>query len=91
MKELPCSRCGRCCTAIPVKGLLMFGLPVRSDGKDGCAHLGDDNLCTIYASRPEICRVDKIFDRLNTQTGISWDDYAEMNSRACKTLEERCR
>jgi hypothetical protein len=46
-----CTRCGVCClNALP------FGLPVRA-GSTVCAHLGEDFVCSIYESRPEVCRV----------------------------------
>ncbi|AKU89874.1 YkgJ family cysteine cluster protein [Vulgatibacter incomptus] len=46
---MECTCCGACCVA-PDIAALDKPLGVR------CRHLGDDNLCTIYESRPQICR-----------------------------------
>lgn len=45
----PCFRCGTCCIA-PDISTLRKPVGVR------CAHLRDDHLCDIYASRPVVCR-----------------------------------
>ena len=44
-----CERCGTCCTA-PDITTLAKPLGVR------CLHLDGENLCTIYESRPQVCR-----------------------------------
>ena len=46
---MECTRCGACCVA-PDIAALDKPLGVR------CPHLGDDNLCRTYESRPDICR-----------------------------------
>lgn len=46
---MECTRCGACCVA-PDIAALDKPLGVR------CIHLGPDLLCTIYESRPSICR-----------------------------------
>ena len=44
-----CTRCGACCVA-PDIATLGKALGAR------CPHLGADNLCQVYESRPDICR-----------------------------------
>jgi len=46
-----CEKCGDCCRYVR---LVSKDLD-RGDGT--CKHLNDDNLCSIYYERPEICRV----------------------------------
>ena len=48
--------CGLCCSKIPAWFLKSQNLPVHERGV-GCANLGKDNRCTIYETRPEVCRV----------------------------------
>lgn len=46
-----CIQCGACCKN--VKALLPdFALP---DGR--CSKLGEDNRCSIYDNRPEVCKM----------------------------------
>lgn len=46
---MECLKCGTCCTAPDISSL---GKPVG----ERCKHLGEDNRCGIYATRPAICR-----------------------------------
>jgi Fe-S-cluster containining protein len=46
---MECARCGTCCVA-PDIAALDKPVGVR------CPHLGNDLLCGIYDSRPQICR-----------------------------------
>jgi Fe-S-cluster containining protein len=49
----PCTSCGACCRRIgQSQG---HGLPVNPDGS--CGHL-KNNLCEIYDTRPDFCRID---------------------------------
>lgn len=51
-----CQKCGRCCRNIAVK---MF-LPNFWDEKNQCCkHITEDNICSIYPDRPDVCRVPK--------------------------------
>ena len=47
--KIDCTLCGACCVA-PDIAALDKPLGVR------CEHLGADNLCGIYETRPDICR-----------------------------------
>ena len=47
--QVECLRCGTCCVA-PDNKWLDKALGVR------CPHLGEDNACTGYERRPEVCR-----------------------------------
>ena len=65
---MECTRCGACCVAPDIAAL---GKPLGVR----CPHLGPDNLCRSYESRPQICR-DYAADELCTRI-------------AAPTLEER--
>lgn len=57
-KIFPCSKCGECCRHINlIPQLSEFD---RGDGI--CIHLSG-NLCDIYEQRPEICRVDVMYQK----------------------------
>ena len=44
-----CTQCGACCVAPDITAL---GKPIGVP----CKHLGDDLRCTIYETRPSVCR-----------------------------------
>jgi len=48
-----CKKCGTCCR---IAGLAM---PEFDRGDGACKMLTEDNLCSIYDNRPNICRVKK--------------------------------
>ena len=58
-----CQRCGACCKILnthrPVKMVDRLILKLFNRGDGICRFLRDDNLCSIYEARPNICRVDK--------------------------------
>lgn len=57
------------------------------DRGDGTCYFYDQQtkLCTIYATRPDICRVDKQY-QLNYKDKYSWLEFIEINIIACKIL-----
>ncbi len=57
-----CSGCGSCCKRVGANITLLksLGFPygVKADGRS-CEMLTDDNKCSVYLNRPDICNVDK--------------------------------
>lgn len=69
--KFPCKGCGACCRrigAVPQHMLDQHGLTADKNGH--CIHL-DGNNCTIYAMRPEICRVTDNY-RINATLCNEW-------------------
>jgi len=62
--ERACTRCGACCIAPDIAALdKPLGRP--------CMHLGADDLCTIYETRPAVCRsyrADALCDAIDAPT-----------------------
>ena len=73
-KSFKCTGCGACCHRA-----YRVVFHIREDGCT-CVHLGDDNLCKIYESRPWVCRVDEVF---KTKKNISRRDYYIKISKKC--------
>jgi len=44
-------------------------------------------LCTIYADRPLICNVEKMYD-IHFSKIMSYDKYLEINKQACTVLRK---
>ena len=77
-----CDGCGMCCRSVGhLKPFLdsVDGVCVKFDIKT--------NRCTIYDSRPLICRVDEFYlEHLTTE--MSMDEWYELNANACKELKK---
>lgn len=74
-----CEKCGLCCMHIG-KVSLYEGLD-RGDGV--CRYFEDStHLCSIYADRPVICNVDKMYE-LYFKDSMSAGDYYRMNEESC--------
>jgi len=62
-----------------------FGLPDRGDG--ACGNLNENNQCSIYETRPDICRVDKMYEIRNPT--ISRKEYYVENTKTCHKLIDK--
>jgi Fe-S-cluster containining protein len=82
MSNFKCSGCGACCLFAGGK----LGLPEREDG--ACAHLANDNkTCTIYESRPSVCRVDEGYFKIKKYIPfLAQKTYNKINTRICHVL-----
>ena len=81
----PCNGCGLCCEQVHRSSETAF-----LDGGDGsCRHFDPaSRQCTIYESRPDICRVDRQY-LLRFHTQCTWEEFVAINTRACKQLAEQ--
>jgi len=74
VSAFPCTGCGACC--LSVAGLL----PAKADGS--CVNLAADRkTCTIYETRPLICRVDAMKPK-----ELTTPEWHELNRLACIRL-----
>ncbi|MDY6269630.1 MAG: YkgJ family cysteine cluster protein [Selenomonadaceae bacterium] len=81
----PCERCGCCCR---LAGHTIWGKSM-ADANGICKYLDQEkNLCTIYENRPDICRVDLMYDRLY-QDQMSREAFYAMNKDVCRQLQEK--
>lgn len=82
-KIFPCSKCGECCRHINlIPQLSEFD---RGDGI--CIHLSG-NLCDIYEQRPEICRVDVMYQKYYSEQ-YSRDTFYRLNMEVCSKLQQK--
>lgn len=81
----PCLQCGECCRHIDrIPQLAQF------DGGDGvCIHL-KGNLCEIYADRPDICSVDRMY-ALYFHQFYTREKFYQLNLQGCKKVLEEFR
>ena len=85
-QQFPCTGCGACCRLIGkaieagIEGIEGFD---RGDGV--CKHLKDDNSCSIYSTRPDICNTNTVYEEFYKDR-MSWDGYVDMSMKACEYL-----
>ena len=84
MSLFPCTQCGLCCQRVSFAEETQF--LDRDDGT--CKHYDMVNKsCTIYAERPDICRVDKMY-ALHYEKKYHWDEFVTLNLQACANLKK---
>lgn len=82
-KPFNCWNCTACCRLCnKIEELKQYD---RGDGT--CVNLTDDNLCSIYENRPEICNTKRMYEK-KWKLVMSWDKYVELSEVACKILEK---
>ena len=80
-----CTKCGICCRNIgKIPELASFH---RGDGV--CIYLSDDNLCSIYDVRPDICNTDRMYQKVYKDI-MQREVYDEYNTQGCKNLIDSC-
>ena len=77
-----CTKCGECCRHISV----IAELSDFDDGTGVCVHL-KNNLCEIYDTRPDICRVDVMYERM-FKDYYTKEEFYELNMQSCKILQQ---
>lgn len=83
MDTFPCTQCGLCCQHVHMSDETRF--LDRGDGT--CRHYdAADKSCTIYAERPDICRVDRVY-ALRYARQYTWGEFVSVNLRVCAHLE----
>ena len=83
LEPFPCNSCGKCCENVHLSELTSY-----LDRGDGCCCHFDTStkLCSIYDSRPDICRVDVQYV-LNYRHLLSWEEFVKANLKACDLLQ----
>lgn len=77
-----CDACGCCC-----RNLNKSSLYEELDRGDGVCKFLEGNLCSIYDTRPLLCRVDECYD-LYFNKVITRDEYYRLNKVECDKLKK---
>lgn len=88
VSEMICDKCGICCRLFDV---LQFSDEVNktlNNGKGCCKYLKDNNECSIYDNRPDICNSEWLYER-EYKTIMSKEEYFEYMSKECKKLKQK--
>ena len=81
----PCTGCGLCCQNIStVEELKDFDI-----GNGICKYFNAlENECSIYAERPNICKVEKMFE-IKYKKYFTKEEFYIENAKACNALQEQ--
>jgi hypothetical protein len=81
----PCTSCGLCCQNISnIDELKEF-----DSGNGTCKYFNNiNNSCEIYENRPQICRVDEMFNIIYNRHFSKEEFYIE-NAKVCNSLQEQ--
>ena len=84
LSPFPCTACGQCCCRVHLSEQTQF-----LDRGDGiCRHFDEQtNLCTIYETRPLVCRVEDYY-KVYLDEQLEWSEFVEVNLAVCKLLQQ---
>lgn len=78
----PCNDCGKCCRQVANSEETAW----LDRGDSVCMYFDEEkNLCTIYKSRPLVCRVEDYYDRYLSDQ-FSWTEFVQINLNICKNF-----
>lgn len=60
------------------------GFPFSFDSKGACEHLKEDNSCGVYDQRPDICRVEKVWEKHHPD--LSREQYYRSAAMVCNSM-----
>lgn len=82
----PCNGCGACCRRIDLKVFEANGIDFPFEVNNGrCEKLTEDNKCSVYESRPDICNIDKMI----SITGVDRDTAYIETINVCNNFMEQ--
>jgi Fe-S-cluster containining protein len=77
--KFPCTACGACCRRLNLVPAPMLRAAGLNHVAGRCEHLTADNLCGIYETRPDLCRVDTMIERL----GMPHSEAQRLTAAVC--------
>lgn len=75
-----CNKCGCCCRHLDKSELYK-----ELDRGDGTCKYLQGNLCTIYAERPLLCRIDECYEKF-FKDQMTLEEYYKVNYEMCKEI-----
>ena len=79
----PCDKCGECC-----RNLKLSDLYQDLDRGDGVCKYLVGNLCSIYRSRPLLCRIDESYDSF-FKNFMMREEFYYANLQVCSELKKK--
>ena len=83
MTPFPCNQCGACCRRVALAAETQW--LDRGDG--ACRHFDfGTRACTIYDTRPDVCRVDRQY-ALRYSDAFTRPEFVALNVQVCESLQ----
>lgn len=83
MSDFPCTKCGLCCHLAGMRE--DFPFDTLPDGR--CSKLTEEGLCSVYDDRPDICNLDRMYERYKEkEPTVTKEDYHANQAEACNWL-----
>ena len=81
-----CDKCGLCCQHIPeIEELKNF-----HNGNGICIHFDKESYkCKIYETRPNVCRVEKMYDLVYHKEFKTKEEFYTANMTICNILKKQ--
>ena len=79
----PCDKCGECC-----RNLKLSDLYQDLDRGDGVCKYLVGNLCSIYRSRPLLCRIDESYDSF-FKDFMTREEFYYANLQVCSEQKKK--
>ena len=79
----PCDQCGECC-----RNLQLSELYSELDRGNGVCRYLVGNLCSIYPSRPLLCRIDESYDYF-FKDSMTREEFYRANLQVCSKLKTK--
>lgn len=76
-----CDQCGECCRHINLSPLYH-----SLDRGDGVCRYLSGSMCSIYDTRPLLCRVDESYEAFFAEK-LSKEDYYRLNYKVCNKMK----
>ena len=80
--SFPCNQCGWCCQNLDKNEL--YSKLDRGDGVCKWFNIENNN-CTIYNTRPEICNIENMY--YSTFFTIEYSEYIRLNIQVCQLVQ----
>ena len=80
-----CSQCGEWC-----KNIRHIPELAGYADKNGCCKYLKNNLCTIYENRPEVCRVDLMYEKYYSNK-YTLQEFYTLNESICEILQNNAK
>ena len=77
-----CDKCGQCC-----RNLDKSTIYEHLHNGDGICRFLNGNLCSIYETRPLICRIDESYDMFFKEH-MNYEEYLQYNYECCEILKK---
>lgn len=85
-----CTGCGACCSRVGlnIDKLKSFGFPYETKpNSNKCEKLTDDNKCSVYNNRPDVCNIDTMYYKEYSKLGKTKKEMFKMEATICNKFQ----